>query len=82
LGWEILNHPPYSLDLTRSDYHLFGPMKDHLGGQKFKTDNKLKRGVLNWLCSQPTFFYAAGISALPWRWQKCVILEGQYLEKE
>jgi hypothetical protein len=39
-GWEILNHP-YSLDLASSDYHLFEPMKEHLGGQKFKTDDEL-----------------------------------------
>ncbi|GFX12538.1 putative DD34D transposase [Trichonephila clavipes] len=23
LGWEFLMHPPYSLDLTPNDYHLF-----------------------------------------------------------
>ncbi|GFS90800.1 mariner Mos1 transposase [Trichonephila clavipes] len=23
LGWEVLMHPPYSLDLEPSDYHLF-----------------------------------------------------------
>jgi hypothetical protein len=65
LGWEILDHPPYSPDLAPSDNHLFVPMKKHLGGQKFKTDYELKCGVLNWLRSQPIFFYAAAISALP-----------------
>jgi hypothetical protein len=29
-GWELLFHPPYSLDLAPSDYHLFRPLKDHL----------------------------------------------------
>jgi hypothetical protein len=28
---------------------LFGPLKEHLGGQKFETDNELKHGVLDWL---------------------------------
>jgi hypothetical protein len=66
LGWEIFNHFPYSLDSAPSDYHLFGPMKDHLGGQKFKTDDELKHSVLNWLCSEPTSLHAASISTLPW----------------
>jgi hypothetical protein len=31
-------------------------MKVHLGGQKFQAEDKLKHGVLNWLCSQVKFF--------------------------
>jgi histone-lysine N-methyltransferase SETMAR len=37
IGWEIMKHPPCSSDLAPSDFHLFGPMKVHLGGQKFET---------------------------------------------
>ncbi|GFX14258.1 hypothetical protein TNCV_1767521 [Trichonephila clavipes] len=29
--WEVLDHPPYTPDLTPSDFHLFGPLKKHLG---------------------------------------------------
>jgi hypothetical protein len=29
-GWKVLLHPLYSPDLVPSDYHLFGPLKDHL----------------------------------------------------
>ncbi|GFO26529.1 histone-lysine N-methyltransferase SETMAR [Plakobranchus ocellatus] len=31
-GWEILPHPAHCPDLTPSDFHLFGPLKRHLGG--------------------------------------------------
>jgi histone-lysine N-methyltransferase SETMAR len=27
LKFELLPHPPYSLDLAPSDYHMFGPTK-------------------------------------------------------
>lgn len=47
LGWEIMSHPPYNSDSLPSDFNLFGPMRVHLGGQKFHTDNELKPGVLN-----------------------------------
>ncbi|GFO27963.1 histone-lysine N-methyltransferase SETMAR [Plakobranchus ocellatus] len=30
-GWEILPHPAHSPDLPPSDFHLFGPLKRHLG---------------------------------------------------
>jgi histone-lysine N-methyltransferase SETMAR len=56
MGWEIMKHPPYSPDFTLSDRHFFGPMKVHLGGQKFQTDDKLQCSVLNWLCSQDKTF--------------------------
>jgi histone-lysine N-methyltransferase SETMAR len=36
LKFEVLKHPPYSPDLAPSDFHLFGPMKEHLRGQKFE----------------------------------------------
>jgi hypothetical protein len=62
LGWEILNHPFYSLGLAPSDYQLFGAAKEHLGRQKFKT-GELKRGVLSCLRVLPSYISAAGISA-------------------
>jgi hypothetical protein len=55
IGWEVMNHSPYSPDLAPGDFHFFGPMKDHLG-QKFQTEDELRRGVLNWLCSQDKTF--------------------------
>jgi hypothetical protein len=64
VGWEIMNHPPYSPDLAPSHIHLFGSVKVHLGGQKFKTDNKLKCCALNWLHSLDKTLHAAGISNL------------------
>lgn len=42
VGWEIVNHPLYSPDLAPSDLHLFGPMRVHIGVQKFRTDYELK----------------------------------------
>jgi len=35
LKWNVPPHPPYSPDLAPSDYHLFGPLKGHLGGTRF-----------------------------------------------
>jgi histone-lysine N-methyltransferase SETMAR len=43
MGSEIMNHPPYSLDLAPSDFHLFGPVKMHLGGETFQTNDGLNQ---------------------------------------
>jgi histone-lysine N-methyltransferase SETMAR len=79
LGWEIMNHPPYSTDLAPGDFHLFGPRKVHLGGQKFQTD-ELNCNILNWLHGQDKTFYAAGMGNLPGQWIKCVSVKGEYLD--
>ena len=52
LKWDVLYHPPYSPDLAQSDFHLFGNLKEFLGGKKFQsTDevinvNNAAKGVL------------------------------------
>ncbi|GFO09586.1 histone-lysine N-methyltransferase SETMAR [Plakobranchus ocellatus] len=40
-GWEILPHPAHSPDLAPSVFHLFGPLKRHLGGMAFETEDDL-----------------------------------------
>jgi DNA-binding Lrp family transcriptional regulator len=35
LGFQCLDHPPYSLDLVPSDYHLFPELKKQLKGRHF-----------------------------------------------
>lgn len=81
LNWEVLDHPPYSPDLAPSDFHLFGPLKEHLGGQRFEDDEELKLAVRRWLRQQPQAFYAAGFRKLVQRWDKCINTGGDYVEK-
>jgi histone-lysine N-methyltransferase SETMAR len=56
LRLECIPHPLYSPDLAPSDYHVFGPLKEALGGKKFSTDNEIKEAVHRWLRSQRSFF--------------------------
>jgi histone-lysine N-methyltransferase SETMAR len=75
-NWEVLDHPSYSPDLAPSDFHLFGPLKKHLGGRRFSTD-EVQQAVISWLQEFDTdFFYA-----LVYRWDKCLGKYGDYVEK-
>jgi hypothetical protein len=49
-------------------------MRVHPVGQRFLTDNELKRGIMNWLHNQIKTFYAAGISNLPECWKNLAIM--------
>ena len=80
-GWEVLPHPAYSPDLAPSDYHLFGPLKNELGGRRFKTNAELQNAITTWRNGQDPDIYAAGIDKLPYRWDKCLNVFGSYVEK-
>ena len=33
-GWEALQYPPYNLDLSPCDFHIFGDLKKHIRGRR------------------------------------------------
>ena len=47
--WELLPHPPYSLDLAPSDFFLFPKLKEHLKGVYFNDTNEAKQAAKTWL---------------------------------
>jgi histone-lysine N-methyltransferase SETMAR len=49
--WEVLQHPPHSLDLAPSDFYLFGPFKNFLSGKRFEDQNTLQKTVVQYVIS-------------------------------
>ena len=80
-GWFCLPHPPYSPDLAPSDYHLFPDLKKFLGGKRFETDEELKATVLGFFHSLDIEFFENGIKKLILRSEKCIQIQGDYVEK-
>jgi hypothetical protein len=72
-GWTKLPQPPYSPDLTPSDFHLFGALKDAVHSTKFETDGMI-HAVRTWLLEQDrhgtdkayTHLFLTG--ARPYKW--------------
>jgi hypothetical protein len=54
LQWKLLEHPPYRPDLATSVFHLFDPLKNHLGGKRFVDDEEVETEVRKWLRQQRT----------------------------
>jgi histone-lysine N-methyltransferase SETMAR len=80
IGFELIDHPPYSPDLAPSDYYLFPKLKKHLKGAKFSTNNEVICAVENWFADQDTGFFFKGLELLYERSIKCVSLKGEYVE--
>jgi histone-lysine N-methyltransferase SETMAR len=81
LHFECLPHPPYSEDLAPSDYHVSGPLKEVMGGKKFRSDIKVQQAVHEWLRRQPQESFSRGIHTLCKRWRACIERNGDYVEK-
>jgi len=81
LKWNILPHPPYSPDLASSNYHLFSPLKEHLGGKRFRNNEEVIQDVQEWLHWQPKEFFLSSSHKLTDHWRKCITNQGYYVEK-
>ena len=79
--FELLSHPPYSPDLALSDYHVFRSVKNSLRGQRLGCDEAVVHAINDWFKVQEKEFFVDGVNSLVHRWEKCVALEGDYIEK-
>lgn len=80
-GFELLEHPPYSPDLTPSDYRLFPKLEEHLRGRKFSSDNEVIEAADAWFAEVGQTFFQEAVEMLEDRWGKCIRLQGDYVEK-
>jgi hypothetical protein len=72
LDWEILSHPPYSLDLAPSDYHLFRSPCDNLRRVSFSNDGELQNWLDEFFTAKPADLFRRGMENLPERWKAVV----------
>lgn len=79
LGWELLEHPPDSPDITPSDYHLFRSILQHLNKSKYETLVDIKNAIENYFAQKPLDFYRTGIEGLLIRWKMVLNKKGDYI---
>jgi len=76
----VLDHPPYSSDLTPTDYFLFPKVKSHLKGRLFDSFSDIQKAVTSTLNAIAKDDFYKGIQELYDRANPCVQLEGMYIE--
>ena len=81
LGFRLLNHPPYSPDLAIADFHLFGTMKQPMRGRIFSSRDEVISAANASLHNLPATFWEEGFNKLLQRYEKCVYLKGDYVER-
>ena len=61
----------FSPDLAPFYFHMFGNLKENLGGRKFSNDDQVQTAVLSWLQDQGPILYRQGIQRLGERSEEC-----------
>ncbi|XP_068207786.1 histone-lysine N-methyltransferase SETMAR-like [Palaemon carinicauda] len=72
----LLDHAPYSPDLAPTDFHLFPKLKQHLGGQRFNTDEEVKEAVSKFIDGLAAEFFAEGFQKWITHQEKCLEKSG------
>ena len=80
-GFELIQCPLFLPVLAPSDFHLFPKLKKAISGTHFLSDDHVIHAVEDFLDSQEKDFFKNGIEALQHRWQKCIVIEWNYVEK-
>ena len=80
LGFQYLDHPPYSPDLAPSDYRLFPGLKKQSKDGHFSSDARVIAAEETWLDGQQSEFFLSGLQKLEQRAKKCSGLRGECVE--
>ena len=79
-GYQVLPHPPYSSDLSPTDYHFCKHLNNFLQGKHFHTKQEAENAFQDFTDSKKMDFYATGISNFISCWQNCVGCNGSYFD--
>jgi hypothetical protein len=81
LHYKLLEHPHYSPDLVPSIFCLFPKCNLFIAGQRFSSNQEAIEAVEGYFVDLMKNHYRDGIMALERRWNKCIRLKGDYVEK-
>mgnify|MGYP003623263763 CR=1 FL=1 len=80
-NFEVVAHAPYSPDLAPSDFWLFPTMKDTLRGRNFSSRAAIASAIFQWSKQTPREAFSAAMASWRRRCEKCVRVQGDYVEK-
>ena len=79
-GLDVLDHPPYSPDLSPCDFWLFPRLKEMLAGHRFESRCGIGSAVYRCLQHIPKDDYRAAFPIWVDRYKICVEADGAYIE--
>ena len=81
LKFKLLPYALYAPDLAPLDYFLFPNLKKWFDGQRFVKNEEVESAVNGCFEELGDSHYKEGIQAIEQRWQKCIELKKDCVEK-
>ena len=78
-GWQVLRHPPYSPNMSPTDFDFFPKLKKSLRGKRFRSievSNEVARLIIR-IKNEGVL---TGIQDLPRRWTAVIKHNGVYIQ--
>ena len=82
LGFQQINHSPYSPDLAPLDFAFFTYLKKQLRGRRFDGLEDLKGATLAIIKRMDSSWFQSMFNKWLHRYEKCINHNGEYFEKE
>ena len=79
IGIKLTHHPPYSPDLSPSDYYLFRDLKNYLGKSVIADEKEAIAKTIEFFESKDEYYFSRGIDVLPERMQAVINNKGTYI---
>ncbi len=79
LGFRALGHPPYSPDLTPSDFQRFRSLQWFLRDKTLETEEEVKSALDDFFASKGMNLHQRGIHCLVQKWKDVIRHKGKYL---
>jgi histone-lysine N-methyltransferase SETMAR len=76
-GWQVSPHPPYSPDMSPTDFDLFPKLKKPLCGKRFRSIQEVVTRVIRRINNEGVL---TGIQDLPKRWTALIKHNGDCIE--
>ena len=80
LHFELLPHPPHSLDLAPSGYYLFADLKKMFQGKRFGSNEEVIAETEAYFEAKDKSSYKKSVGMLEKRSNKCITLKGDYVD--
>ena len=77
-SFTLLQHPPYSPDLSPCDFGLFGTVKDSFRGKSFGCEEELLQAIDQFFYDQPPDFWKSIFEDWLRRLRLCISANGNY----
>lgn len=81
LGFQRVQHPPYSPDLAPLDFAYFPKLKSHLRGKRFADREELQYSIRSFNRTLGKQWFARVFDKWVQRHRKCIENAGEYFEK-